>query len=294
MSVIFKALTRLERRPPGSEGARSAQDGPRRLLSGRRWFFMVLLPAVAVCVTGAVLIHKITDWPAAGMVMQATATAAVNDPAPSPGPVSGATRPEVVFQPAKTDDEVNASGRGRAVAIAAAEKNRPKRSGRLQIAANTPSGRASRIARSAGRKVALQSVSGKKDGDRSKWLARLAGQRKKTAVLVADVRNAMSRKDFAKADSLLGRLAALKGDDNLLVLQLRAYLMIQKGRWQEAESILNRILEVDPADREAALNLAVVQIKTGRIRQARRRLKQLYLRFPEDDRIGRWLDVLAH
>ncbi len=289
MSVIFKALTRLERQSVAADTA-PAKDCPHRLSPRRRWYAAVFLVAMG-CGSSLVFFYQLPAWPGKPMVMEAAATEAAGGPAASF--VERGFQTEVVFQPAKA---VLPAGRKAASAgrkqAAGAEASKKKAKSRPLVVAKVTPKAGLPVARAATVKVMSQKVTVKKDKSASNLMAKLVRQRKQAAALVTDIRNAMARKDFATADLLLQRLTALKGDASYLVLQLRAYRMIQAGRWQEAEALLQQVLEAYPDDRQAALNLAVVQIKSGRIRQARRCLEQLYRRFPEDDRIGQWLELL--
>ncbi len=291
MSVIFKALSKLERQSWAADG-RQADSGSGRGALRPAWRFAALLLVVAGGV--AVLwIHQVKGWAGQEAGLEPFDTVRPTDSEPSP--IAVEPDADVVFQPAKglrpVAKQAPGSKQDDAVSNTGKDEKMPSQTAPPRIVAKV-SAKVAGVPPPAGDKGAGQDVSGPAAAERDRIITRLVRQRKQTASLVADIRRAMDGKDFAKAGLLLDSLAAIKGEGNLIVRQLRAYWMIKTGRLQEAEAQLNHILEVDPDDLEAAINLAVVQIKTGRLRRAKEVLEQLYLRFPEDDRIGRWLDVL--
>ena len=93
--------------------------------------------------------------------------------------------------------------------------------------------------------------------------------------LVARLHKSIDRADDAQAEELLGQLTALKGEDNIYVMKLRAFLHIRNQDYESAALLLEKVLESDGMDLEAGINMAVVEIKTNRIQDARKRLAKL-------------------
>jgi tetratricopeptide (TPR) repeat protein len=93
--------------------------------------------------------------------------------------------------------------------------------------------------------------------------------------LVARLHKSIDRADDAQAEELLGQLTALKGEDNIYVMKLRAFLHIRNQDYESAALLLEKVLESDGRDLEAGINMAVVEIKTNRIQDARKRLAKL-------------------
>ena len=93
--------------------------------------------------------------------------------------------------------------------------------------------------------------------------------------LVTRLQKSISREDNAQAKDILGQLTALKGEDNIYVMKLRAFLYIRNQDYESAALLLEKVLESDGMDLEAGINMAVVEIKTNRIQDARKRLAKL-------------------
>ncbi len=89
------------------------------------------------------------------------------------------------------------------------------------------------------------------------------------------MQKSISRKDNAQAKDILGQLTALKGKDNIYVMKLRAFLHIRNQDYESAVLLLEKVLEKDHTDLEAGINMAVVEIKTNRIQDAKKRLAKL-------------------
>ncbi|RLB12313.1 MAG: hypothetical protein DRG63_11845, partial [Deltaproteobacteria bacterium] len=93
--------------------------------------------------------------------------------------------------------------------------------------------------------------------------------------LVSRIQGAMTQNDKAKVDELLPKLIHIKGKDDPFVLKLQAFWHIKQGRYDSAKKLLIKVLGRDPKDLEAGLNMAIIEIKTGKLDKARKRLKVL-------------------
>jgi hypothetical protein len=104
--------------------------------------------------------------------------------------------------------------------------------------------------------------------------------------LVNRLQTAVTNGDTQAAQRLLGDFAALKGKDHPYLLKLKAYQNLRARDFVAAERLLNQVLALDQTDRDANLNLVVVEANTGRIDAARRRLARLAELYPEDETLA--------
>jgi Flp pilus assembly protein TadD len=104
--------------------------------------------------------------------------------------------------------------------------------------------------------------------------------------LVNRLQTAVANGDAQAAEKLLGDFAAVKGKDHPYLLKLKAYRYMQAGDFVAAERLLNQVLARDQTDRDASLNLVVVEANTGRIDAARRRVARLVELYPEDETLA--------
>jgi thioredoxin-like negative regulator of GroEL len=108
----------------------------------------------------------------------------------------------------------------------------------------------------------------------------------KVARLVNHIHGAIQADDVQLTAQLIKELMQLKGPENPFVAKLKAYSLIRQDRLEEAKSILGKVLAHSANDFEAGLNMAVIDIKTGRFDQARQRLMGLQERFPEKESVA--------
>ena len=111
--------------------------------------------------------------------------------------------------------------------------------------------------------------------------------------LAERILGAIQAGDDGLTADLLSQLVAIKGPDHLFVLKLNAYWCVQQGRMQKARELLTQVLVRRPDDREAGLNMAVVDIQDGRQAAARRRLEHLHELYPEDRATTDYLSQLV-
>ncbi|MCP4717487.1 MAG: tetratricopeptide repeat protein, partial [Deltaproteobacteria bacterium] len=110
--------------------------------------------------------------------------------------------------------------------------------------------------------------------------------------VVNKIKAAIDADNSAEAEKLFEHLADLKGHKSRYVLKLRAYWLIRSGAEAKAEEILNDVLERSPQDFEAGINMAVLELKTGRKPAARTRLRDLQRSHPGRPAISDLLDKL--
>jgi hypothetical protein len=104
--------------------------------------------------------------------------------------------------------------------------------------------------------------------------------------LVRRLQTAVVNGDEQAADRLAEEFATAKGKGHPYLAKIKAYRRIQAGDYGMAETLLKRVLALDETDRDAQMNLAVVEANTGRVDAARRRVARLAARFPEDETVA--------
>lgn len=114
----------------------------------------------------------------------------------------------------------------------------------------------------------------------------------KIARLAAHTMEAIQAGDDAAASASLAEIEKLKGAQDIFVLKLKAYRMIQQGGLKTARDLLFQALALKPDDVEAGLNMAVIDMLEGRRDQARQRLTGLQARHPEVHTISAYLSRL--
>ena len=113
------------------------------------------------------------------------------------------------------------------------------------------------------------------------------------SLLTAELIRAVQTGDEPAIARLLGNMESEVGADSIHVLNMQAYVALTRGQYAEVETLLARVLARDENDVNAGLNLAVVESRTGRLEQARQRLKHLGIIHPDDERIVVMLQSLA-
>lgn len=109
-----------------------------------------------------------------------------------------------------------------------------------------------------------------------------AKKRSVIADLVTELKGAMERFDEPKVDDMLNRLTGATGEDNIYTLNLKAYWLLKQQHYHQAEILLQQILVLDRDHLEAGINLAIVEAKTKRRKEALHRLEQLQELYPEN------------
>ncbi len=110
--------------------------------------------------------------------------------------------------------------------------------------------------------------------------------------LVSKIEKSLRGQNLEQTETLLKKLTAVKGEQNSYVLKLKAYLLILKRDFREAENILEKILSGNSSDLNAGINMAVIEAGTGRLSSAQDRLKRLSKLFPENAEIDELMERL--
>jgi hypothetical protein len=120
-----------------------------------------------------------------------------------------------------------------------------------------------------------------------------AKKNEKIARLVADIQSEMNRGDKDKIEKLFEELTMIKGQNDIYVLKLKAVWRIRNKEYADAASLLETVLSRNELDLEAGLNMAIVEIRTGKEQDAYRRLKKLQKSYPDSIRLTEILQDLT-
>lgn len=123
-------------------------------------------------------------------------------------------------------------------------------------------------------------------------LAARAAYQLNVTQLSHQITSAMQSGDPALVTRLMKELEKTQGTDSLFLIRLKAYWQIQQNHLEKARELLEQVLARKPDDKESGVNLAVVDMRAGRMAPARRRLEQLQHLYPEDDEIAAALQKL--
>lgn len=93
--------------------------------------------------------------------------------------------------------------------------------------------------------------------------------------MVSKIERSMIEGDMDRAKVLIDQLAELKGEQNAYLLKLRAVWQMRQGAYESAARLLTKVLEKEKDDLEAGINMAIIEIKTHRLDEARKRLAGL-------------------
>ncbi len=111
------------------------------------------------------------------------------------------------------------------------------------------------------------------------------GSTKKTyqiSKLVAKLEKTMRTNKDKKVEGYLDELTRLKGSDDAYVLKMKAFWHMSRNEYNLATDILSEVLAENKNDIEAGINMAILEIKTDRIKEARKRLKRLNRLYPDN------------
>ena len=105
--------------------------------------------------------------------------------------------------------------------------------------------------------------------------------------LVRQVEQAMANGgDRHRIESMLDELAHIKGPEQPFVVKLRACWLFRQGDYDSAAKEFEKVLSADPQDREAGINVALIEVHQGQTAKAVKRLKRLLDVYPDDARIA--------
>jgi hypothetical protein len=108
---------------------------------------------------------------------------------------------------------------------------------------------------------------------------------RKVASLISNIEESIQKQDYKETEQLMQKLSDLTQKDNPYVLKIKSFFYIKVKKYPQAVEILQRILAKDQNDLEANINMAVIEIKNGKIEEAHLRLVNLAKIYPEDSTI---------
>ncbi|WP_454436283.1 tetratricopeptide repeat protein [Thauera mechernichensis] len=113
-------------------------------------------------------------------------------------------------------------------------------------------------------------------------------QVEQTAVDVGDglarFNRMVARGEFAAAEALIDELRGV-GLNALALARMTGFLTLRAGRHDEARAAYEHVLVQLPNDREAALNLALVDLRQGFAAEAEQRLRRIAELRPDDEQV---------
>jgi hypothetical protein len=114
-----------------------------------------------------------------------------------------------------------------------------------------------------------------------------SGRQADIARLIDQIQRHMLQGDYRGADQLLSELSEIKGPEDSYVLKMRAVSQMHHKAYASAAALLEMVLARDATDIDAGLNMAIIEINTGRVMAARKRLRRLLEVYPDEPRIER-------
>ncbi len=108
---------------------------------------------------------------------------------------------------------------------------------------------------------------------------------RKVASLISDIEESLQAKDYRETEQLIQKLTDLTHKDNPYLLKIKSFFFIKTGKNNQAAEILQKILATDQNDLEANINMAIIEIKNGKIEDAHFRLVNLAKIYPENSTI---------
>ncbi len=104
--------------------------------------------------------------------------------------------------------------------------------------------------------------------------------------LVSQIEKSMGSDATAGPDghieTLIERLASIKGDDQAYILKMKAYVQLRNKAYGAAAGYLEKVLDQNADDVEAGINMAIIEIYSGQVAAARKRLGRLREIYPEN------------
>ncbi|MEA1936400.1 MAG: tetratricopeptide repeat protein [Thermodesulfobacteriota bacterium] len=131
----------------------------------------------------------------------------------------------------------------------------------------------------------------KKKSDKHLHLVKVEKNAKITS-LVKEIQKSMTADSNTQTEKLLDQLTRLKGEKDSYVLKLRAFYHMRQGNYNLAASLLNKVLQKNKNDLEAGVNMAILEIKTGQLTEAKNRLSRLRDVYPHNIRIPELIQKL--
>lgn len=111
--------------------------------------------------------------------------------------------------------------------------------------------------------------------------------------LVKQIQSTLKTGNQRDTERLLTKLEKLKGKNDSYLLKLRSYLYMRNGENEAAYRILKKVILGNEKDLEAGINMAIIEIRTERSREAAERLKNLAKVYPENSMIKKLIKQMG-
>lgn len=124
--------------------------------------------------------------------------------------------------------------------------------------------------------------------DAASTVKRVANEDKanqEVAILIASVKTAIQTGRKNDADNLISQLQTKLDPDSLTLIHLKAWRQMQGGDANLAMNLYLHILNRNPEDEVAAINLALLQWRGGQQVEARKTIAAIYARKPESEQL---------
>ena len=114
----------------------------------------------------------------------------------------------------------------------------------------------------------------------------------KIARLVEKIQRSMGLVNDSYTKDLFDQLTLLKGEDDIYVLNLKAFWSLRQKDYDTTATYLKRVLEQNEVDLDAGINMAIVEINTNQLQAARNRLAKLRKIYPDNILIPKMIQKL--
>ena len=100
--------------------------------------------------------------------------------------------------------------------------------------------------------------------------------------LVAKIQTAVQKGNREEVENFIAKLVILKGKDDDFVKKIKAYHHLHEHEYDTAFILLSQVLANNRHDFEAGINMAILEIQTGKVEYARERLEMLSRVHPDN------------
>ncbi|MBI3712766.1 MAG: hypothetical protein HY253_07365 [Burkholderiales bacterium] len=316
MSLIYHALSRLEKKiENGMQSSLSHISTDQYVLASQRsgmpqWVKALFVVCIVGIVAGLVamsmlrnqLNHLQTQVMASPASMSASASAVVNVPVAAAdvvAPVVPAAKHQAVQDINLAEARPESQSELKQMPTASAEESKPSQA---TTQAESAASQASIVEiRVESGMSALESKKGRRESakenskklsvaksDAASTVKRVANEDKANqdvAILIASVKTAIQTGRKADADNLIVQLQTKLDPDSLTLIHLKAWRQMQGGDANLAMNLYLHILNRNPEDEVAAINLALLQWRGGQQVEARKTIAAIYARKPESEQL---------
>lgn len=105
---------------------------------------------------------------------------------------------------------------------------------------------------------------------------------------VSEIKQSVNFKNFKAAHMGLNQLETLSGSESVIFQRMNAYTALKGKRYQEAATSYQKLLNQQPDDLEANMNLVIVLSEMGEKQSAKRQLSRLDNLYPESSRVKQY------